>query len=232
MTSDKCKSLLETTLNTRDLGGYSSAVSGNGLKLWRILRSDVQNYPSERDICLLKENGILTIIDLRGERDVQRKPSGFADREDFVYINIPIEEGSGIPESVDAVSGSYLAIAESKNMAQVFRTIASASGGVMFNCTAGKDRTGVVSAVILGLCGVSEQDIVSDYLITKESSKERFEMIHANFPEIDMNIVIPQERYMLGFLELLKAKYGSIRKYLTAIGITDEEKERIVSKLL
>ena len=98
------KSLLETTLNTRDLGGYQSELCGKRLKSWKILRSDVQNYPSDNDISLLKKHNISTIIDMRGKKDVLRKPSGFADKEGFVYINIPIDEGSGIPESVDVVS--------------------------------------------------------------------------------------------------------------------------------
>ena len=136
------KLLLETTLNIRDLGVYHSVLHGKQLRPWRILRSDVQNYPSENDIRLLTERKICTIIDLRGEKEVQRKPSGFAGREGFTYHNIPVEEGSGIPESVDAVSDSYIKIAESERMAEVFCAIAMAPDGVMINCTAGKDRTG------------------------------------------------------------------------------------------
>lgn len=226
------KSLLETTLNTRDLGQYQSEISGKRLRLWSILRSDVQNYPSDNDISLLKKQNILTIIDMRGKIDVLRKPNGFADKEGFAYINIPIEEGSGVPESVDVVSDSYMNIAESKNVAQVFKSIASASSGVMINCTAGKDRTGVVSAVLLGICGVSEADIVADYMLTKTYNKERFELILKNFPDIDINIVIPSEQYMVGFIDLLKAKYGSFRNYLIAIGVTRDEIESIAAKLL
>lgn len=232
MNIDIPKSLLETTLNTRDLGGYHSKVSGKPLQLWRILRSDVQNYPSENDIRLLTEHNVQTIIDMRGNQDVMRKPSGFAERPEFTYIHIPIDEGSGIPACVDEVSKSYLRIAESKNISRVFRSIASASSGVMINCTAGKDRTGVVSAILLGMSGVSEQEIVFDYMLTKACSKERFDLIHQNFPDIDMNIVIPKERYITEFLNQLNAKYGSFQKYLTAIGLAPDEIERIQSALL
>lgn len=226
------KSLLETTLNTRDLGSYQSALSGKRLNPWRILRSDIQNYPSENDLRLLKSHNILTIIDLRGEKDVLRKPNGFADKKDFTYIHLPINEGSGVPESVDKVSESYMAIAESRSMVSVFRTIASASGGVMFNCTAGKDRTGVVSAILLGLCGVAKEDIIYDYMLTKFCNQERFEQIHKNFPDIDMNIVIPHERYIIEFMVRLKAEYGSFESYLTALGLTGTEIEAIRAKLL
>ena len=226
------KSLLETTLNTRDLGRYQSMISGNQLKTWQILRSDVQNYPSVNDVFLLKKHRILTVLDLRGTNDVKRKPSGFANQDGFLYINIPIDEGSGIPQSTDVVSESYLKIAESPNMPCVFRAIASAPEGVMINCTAGKDRTGVVSAVLLGLCGVSDEDIIRDYMLTKTYNRERFELIHRNFPEIDMNIVIPSERYMKEFLEMFIAKYGNFRDYLTAIGIKKEEIDHIAVNLL
>ena len=232
MYAEQPKSLLETTLNTRDLGVYRSAMTGKRMRLWRILRSDVQNYPSENDIRLLTERKIRTIIDMRGEKEVQRKPSGFAGREGFAYRNIPIEEGSGIPECVDAVSDSYIKIAESRRMADVFRAIAMAPDGVMFNCTAGKDRTGVVSAVLLGMCGVSDADILADYMHTKTYSAERFALIHENFPEIDMRIVIPSERYMAEFMARLRGKYGGFPEYLAAIGVTAAEIYAIMAKLL
>ena len=225
------KSLLETTLNTRDLGGYKSVLDGKILEKYRIFRSDVQNDPSEKDIDFLKEHNISTIIDMRGEKDTTRKPSGFVDRESFTYINIPIDEGSGIPESVDQVGASYLEIAQAKNMPRVFKAIANAEGGVMFNCTAGKDRTGVVSAVILSLCGVSREDVIRDYLITKECNRERFELIHKNFPEIDMNIVIPSERYMQEFLHEIDTQYGGTEEYLLSIGVTEKEIQKIIHKL-
>lgn len=225
------KSLLETTLNTRDLGGYRSVSDGKILENFRILRSDVQNHPSEKDLDFLKEHNISTIIDMRGEKDTTRKPSGFVDQEGFSYIHIPIDEGSGIPESVDQVGASYLEIAQAKNMPHVFKAIANAEGGVMFNCTAGKDRTGVVSAVILSLCGVSREDVIRDYMITRECNRERFELIHKNFPAIDMNIVIPSERYMQEFFQKMEVQYGGVMKYLLSIGVKEEEIQKIIHKL-
>lgn len=225
-------SLLETTLNTRDLGVYFSQSHRKPLKAWRILRSDVQYHPSDRDVELLQHQHIETIIDMRGEKEVLSKPSGFSGRTGFTYIHTPIDEGSGIPASVDAVSASYMNIAESRNMAQVFKAIAAATSGVMFNCTAGKDRTGVVSAILLGLCGVSEEDIVSDYMLTKVCNQARFDLIRQHYPDVDMNIVIPHERYMKEFLSMLYAGYGSYRGYLLAIGVHADEIDRITAMLL
>lgn len=225
------KSLLKTTLNTRELGGFRSN-TGRFTVSGKIFRSDVQNYPSEEDIDFLKRMKITTIIDMRGIKDAQRKPSGFAGVEGFTYVNIPIEEGSDVPESTEAVPESYLSIACAANMPDVLKAIAVAPEGVMFNCTAGKDRTGVLSALLLGLCGVSREDIVFDYMLTKECNAERFELIHKNFPDIDMNIVIPHEEYMYGFWKLMDEKYGDVERFLESIGVTGEEQAAIKGKML
>lgn len=225
------KSLLETTLNTRDLGGYRCVTDGTYLKQHRILRSDVQSNPSENDINFLKSNEIRTIIDLRNEEEALLKPSGFKKLDGFTYISAPIEEGSGIPESVDAVSASYLNIAEAKNMPLVFKSIANATSGVMINCSAGKDRTGVVSAILLTLCGVSKEDVISDYMVTKICNQECFQLIHKNYPEIDMNIVTPNERYMREFLQLLEQYYGDAKNFLHTIGVSDQEIASVIAKL-
>ncbi len=225
------KSMLKTTQNTRELGGY---VIRDGLATKRnsLWRSDVQNYPSEEDFELLKERGITTILDLRGDKDIARKPSGFANVEGFTYINCPIVEGSGVPESVEAVPVSYMKIAQAENMAKVFCTIANAKSGVMFNCTAGKDRTGVVSAILLLHAGVSDEDIIENYVLTREYGRERLELVHKNFPEVDMNIVTPREWFMEEFLKLFRAKFGTTEEYFKNLGLSEEEIEHIREKLV
>lgn len=225
------ESMLKTTQNTRELGGY---VIRDGLATRRnsLWRSDVQCYPCEEDVVLLKERGITTILDLRGEKDVARKPSGFANVEGFHYINYPMDEGSGVPESVEAVPVSYMAIACAANMPKVFRTIAEAETGVMFNCTAGKDRTGVVSAILLMHAGVSDEDIIENYVLTREYGKERLELVHKNFPEIDMNIVTPREWFMEEFLRLFRERFGTTEEYFRNLGLGREEIEKIRQKLV
>ncbi|MGN0602003.1 MAG: tyrosine-protein phosphatase [Oscillospiraceae bacterium] len=224
-------SLLETTMNTRDLGGY---ICDGGVTTQKevIFRSDKQNYPSEKDIRYLLQCNITTIIDMRGNDDVLQSPSGFVGREGFLYHHIPIDEGSQVPESVEAVPGSYMEIAGSANMQRVFRTISEAPFGVMINCSAGKDRTGVVSAILLMLCGVGSEDIVFDYMKTKECNKERFAFYHKLLPEVDMNIVIPREEFMYEFLRLFKDKWQEPRNYLRQLGLSDSEIDSIIAKMV
>ncbi len=227
---DKPVSLLKTTQNTRDLGGYRTK-DGALTKEEVLLRSDVQNYPSEEDYDYLKKHRITTIIDMREANDVARKPSGFAEKEGFEYYNFQIEEGSGVPESVAAVPKIYLNIASAKAMAKVFRCIANAKLGVMFYCTAGKDRTGIVSAILLLHAGVSDKDIVDNYVLTKEYGRERLKLVHKYYPKVDMNIVTPCEMFMEEFLRLFREKYGDTENYFRIMGLSGKEIQMIQSKL-
>ena len=229
---NKPYSLLETTLNTRDLGSYRIDGSENYTKCGKIIRSDAANHPSEKDIEYLKNSGITTIIDTRSSNEKERKPHGLSSVDGFDYFDIPIVEGSGVPESAEAIPESYYKIAHDENISKVFKAIAYAKGGVMFGCTAGKDRTGVISALILWLCGVRKSDIVYDYMRTKENNKERFELVHQRFPEVDMDLVIPNENNMISFMRMIEESYCSIGKYFSAIGVDDSEQKSIKKRLI
>ena len=227
----KAASLLKTTRNTRDLGGHPAA-GGRVTVPDRIWRSDRQENPDPEDIALLRSKGITTIIDMRTEEDNLTKPSFFRSLEGFTFLNYPIIEGDTIPESVEAVPGSYMNIACSENMPRILKAIADADTGVMYNCAAGKDRTGVVTAILLMLCGVSDEEITADYMLTKECNRERFELLRKRRPDLDMNIVIPRESYIRDFMDLFRERFGSVNGYFACIGLSEETKQKLLARLL
>lgn len=227
----KAASLLKTTRNTRDLGGHPAA-GGRVTVPDRIWRSDRQENPDPEDIALLRSKGITTIIDMRTEEDNLTKPSFFRLLEGFTFLNYPIIEGDTIPESVEAVPGSYMNIARSENMPRILKAIADADTGVMYNCAAGKDRTGVVTAILLMLCGVSDEEITADYMLTKECNRERFELLRKRRPDLDMNIVIPRESYIRDFMDLFRERFGSVDGYFACIGLSEETKQKLLARLL
>lgn len=224
------KSLLKTTQNTRELGGYRTK-DGGITKYNSLLRSDVQFELCAEDIAFLKEKGITTIIDMRGEKDAIRKQSGFEGLKGFEYSNCQIDEGD-VPDSVDAVPESYMRIACAANMAEVFKKIANAKQGVMFNCMVGKDRTGVVSAILLCHAGVSDTDIIENYILTKEYARERIYSMRNRFPRLDMNIVIPRNEFMEEFLRLFRERYKSTDHYFRELGLNETEIKKIYKKLV
>lgn len=223
------KSLLESTLNTRELGGYG--YDGGLTKTGKVLRSDRICQPTERDIEYLRRHDITTVIDLRTDEDAGSSPCGLTAENGFYYHHYPVEEGGYVPETTDDVVPSYLAIARAANMPKVFRAIAGAPKGVIFNCWAGKDRTGVTSAIILMLCGVSDKDIIENYMLTKTYSEKLWEMIRQYRSEDDMKIIIPEEQYIRGFIEGFRREYGSAEKYLKNLGLFDEEVDSVRRKL-
>ena len=97
-------SLLETTLNTRDLGG---TLTKDGLIINSncIIRSDYNSIlpPSQNDINYLISNKISTIIDIRSYKEIKSTKNHFESLNNFKYFNYPIEEGSEIPKTIDDV---------------------------------------------------------------------------------------------------------------------------------
>ena len=225
------KSLLSCSHNTRELGGIKTA-DGGITRYGVFWRSDTLSVPTAEDIEKLRKNHITTVIDMRTEAERLRAPCGLADTAGFEYHHFPIAEGSGVPESLEAVPLSYMTIASAENIGKIWRTMAEAEGGVIFHCTAGKDRTGVVSAIILMLCGAEHDAIVEDYTVSREYNKKRLEAFLAAHPEVDRNIVLANEKSMNRFIDLFKKRYDSAEKYFEAVGLTSRYAEMIQNKLI
>lgn len=108
-----------------------------------------------------------------------------------------------MPESTAHVTASYIRMVDAQ-MERILSTIEAVDTGVMFFCTAGKDRTGVVSALLQHRAGLSREMIVADYLRSGENLKERLAAYAAQHPEVDPVIYTPQPAYMERFLDWLE----------------------------
>ena len=181
-------SLLKSCRNTRSILPDSL----------RYLRSDVPATISSDEIKWLLENQICTLVDLRSQEEQQRKPCPLRDHPDFVYHSLPVSGGNAVPPSPDEVSVSYAAMVD-EQMERILRTIEAAEHGVLYFCNAGKDRTGVVSALLLKKLGFDEEYIIQDYLRSGENLREMLEK-YADDAGIDLEIITPQRRYMEEFL--------------------------------
>ena len=84
---------------------------------------------------------------------------------------------------------------------RILQAIDEAETGVMFFCTAGKDRTGVVSALVQLRAGLTREAIIDDYLSSGENCRERLAAFASLHPEIDPAIYTPQRAYMEAFLD-------------------------------
>jgi protein tyrosine/serine phosphatase len=159
--------------NVRDLGGLPT-VDGGETKWRAIVRSDILSRLTEQGRAALLDYGIRTVIDLRSPEQVAQEPSVFttdtAAAAGITYLNLPVEEyyphvGALISQAQSRAEVYCITIDHySRNTANILRAIAHAQpGGVVIHCHAGKDRTGVVAALLLGLAGVADDLIAEDY---------------------------------------------------------------------
>jgi len=182
-------SLLASTANTRLLIENS----------FRYVRSDAVCELSEEEIAWLIENDITTIVDLRTGDEAAHRPCSLKDHEGFQYINIPVSWGSTLPASPDLVHASYLKMVDA-TMWDIISIIENAKTNVLYFCHAGKDRTGVVSALLLLRQKASWEEIIADYMRSADYLKEQLKAYCEKNPSVDINIITPKAIYMEQFL--------------------------------
>ena len=101
--------------------------------------------------------------------------------------------------------------------------------GVMFHCSAGKDRTGITAALLLDLMGCHEYDIVKDYSESYENNIEINEELAKMMENEEAKQYLKSSpRYMMELLDYLREHYGSSKEYLLQIGLKNEEIEQLI----
>ena len=169
------------------------------------IRSDVQDRLSEADIDWLLAHDVRTVVDLRALNEAQKRPCPLEEHPAFVYYHMPVSTGDIVPLCVEDVPRSYMAMADEK-MDEIIRLVENAPTNVLYFCNAGKDRTGVLSALLLRRMGASRQEIVDNYLITAENLREMLAEFVAKRPELSLHVVTPRAWYMETFLDRIEAR--------------------------
>lgn len=166
----------------------------------KYVRSDVPTYISEDEKKWLYENNITTIVDLRTDEERIRKVCPLSKDKRFTYYCMPVTGGNAIPKSVDDVSKSYIEMVDIK-LQDTIDFMMKVNSNVLYFCNAGKDRTGVISAILLWKTGMSMEYIIDDYMKSKLNLKDMLETYAEQNQEIDINIITPHERYIKEFLD-------------------------------
>jgi protein-tyrosine phosphatase len=241
----------DACFNFRDLGGYRTG-EGRFVRWQRLYRSDALHRLSEQDVETFAAMGLRTVIDLRSKTEVDdhgRAPD--APDRDWHHVPMlddiklaptdPAEEPLELREPMAPGEG-YLLMAENfaPSIAQVFELLSEESRyPAVFHCTAGKDRTGVLAALILEVLGVADETIAEDYGLTELARERTMAWITVHEPDyaayldqipVEFRIATPEK--MLGLLERLRAKYGSVPEFLAAIGVPLPRLDRLRDLLL
>lgn len=227
----------DSVLNFRDLGGYRT--KGGRTTAWRrLFRSGELHHMTERDIFRLKEEiGLTSVIDLRSSNLVQLLGVGPLDEVGVKYYSIPfviiIDSNDdkekalfkGLSNSGEVYSYRIRNKEYGRRIIEALEIIADPKNHpLVFYCNAGKDRSGILAAIILGVLGVADEDIIEDYALTALYMAEfnnrwlndpRTADDHKNLPKYQLT-ASPESMAVL--LSTLKREYGSVRGYLEAQG--------------
>ncbi len=166
----------------------------------RFIRSDVPAALTEDERQWLLDHDVTTLVDLRTPAERAQKPCPLEQDPTFCYHSLPVTGGNAVPPSPDKVTASYIAMADER-MDAIIDTIMNAKTNVLYFCNAGKDRTGVVSAILLSKLGVGRQAIIEDYILSGSNLKDELRVFADRNPGIDLNVITPQAEYMHEFLD-------------------------------
>ena len=229
------------THNTRDLGGYKKN-DGQITCEGQLLRSDGLQNLSDEDIERLYLYGVRVIIDMRSVGEISQSKCAMKDYKDVKYYHIPLldhihseSDGLDFPPSL---SEMYIDLYENskKNISEVLRVILNNPDScVLYNCMAGKDRTGIISALMLMLSGVEDDDVIADYSATEDYlidfivNRKKFLSNHKiNIPEY---LFMAPANEMELTIKWLYENYNTIYEYLLSLGLSEQEIKTLKSKL-
>jgi protein-tyrosine phosphatase len=232
----------EGCFNFRDIGGYLNQ-DGKRVKKGLYFRAGRQDRMTEKDIVQLSDLNISTQIDLRKQEEVLDQGRGPLEDMGANYINIAVipEGGSDKLNKLvgdTGISGKrYLGYLEfgPTSWLRLFGILADEENlPVLLHCTAGKDRTGVSTAFLLSVLGVSRDIIEADYLLTNLDTERQADFIESTvgYPEgynreKMISIAGVPKDAMKDFLDGVESKWGSVVEYLEKIGITQEQMDQV-----
>jgi len=183
--------------------------------------------------------GIAKVVDLRSPSEVAAAPNPFRDPGGPAYVNVAIVDDANMRRLGEAADmfERYLMMLERRSEAfrDVFNAVAEADGAVLFHCFAGKDRTGLVAAMLLSLAGVPDEHIGADFAETDVQLAAKYDRwISEAAPErkesMRDELRCPPER-ILGVLDHLRRNWGGVAGYLEAAGVPAASIDQVASLL-
>ncbi|GAA4964672.1 protein tyrosine phosphatase (PTP) superfamily phosphohydrolase (DUF442 family) [Nonomuraea thailandensis] len=224
--------------NFRDVGGYP-ALGGRSVRWRRLFRSDAPSGLSGDDRTRFASLGIRTVVDLRRTYEVERQ-GRMPDLDGVAYRHIDPghrEWHASYRPGADPAryfADRYLDLAEegAHGLAETIRVIAAEeSGPVLVHCVTGKDRTGVVCALVLALLGVPDDDIDADYALSARANVRYAAWARRNRQAVLPGFASPPGSVRL-FLAGLRAVHGTVEAYLIGAGLGADELAALRTHLL
>lgn len=257
------KTLIKSLPNIRD---YSKYTNSEGLNLipYKLIRGDCLNNINKKEFIKLNKY-IKVIIDLRTSKEISKSPDKYLDEFlDIKYYNISLTDEEffkeiGLYDNIDTFINNYSIdefnivlkqmysqfITNDKSISsfkKIFKIILeNVNNGIYYHCVTGRDRTGILTAVIMLALDFSEKDIINEYLLTnklrKKFNKNRIkyakkEKKSKEYIQKLIRFSIVDEINIITFLSAIKKRYESYNSFLTHIGLNDKNISILKNSLL
>jgi protein-tyrosine phosphatase len=232
--------------NARDVGGYPTA-HGGLIRRQALIRSDSLHHLPPEGRSVIYDYGVRTIIDLRLAHELERNPSPFATHQPGAqprYLNLPLHDVAtdALIDAADSTVDVYIIILEQSKdyIASIIKAVAESiqEGGVLVNCHAGKDRTGIIVALLLSVAGAQRESIAQDYALSEVMLEPRYiEWVQAQIKLNGRQPAKPSQAQtrpetMYAMLDYLDQEYGGVEGYLQVSGVTQADMAQIRKHLI
>jgi protein-tyrosine phosphatase len=245
--------------NYRDLGGIKTK-DGQQIKPHMLIRGTTLFEPGLSALVVLKNDyNLKTIVDLRTNKESQEKPDESIEGVDFYHMPIIDEAVAGISHEkkvrsmktlvmMPPMTELYVQMVTKENLENLVKvlkfilTLPVDKYSVVFHCTAGKDRTGVVAALLLSFLGVDRTTIIHDYLLTNSRINFKGNLAYLGLLLAKLNYklahkikhyFLAERDYINAALNQLEKDFGSLDKFFQVkLGFSEKEKIDILNKLL
>jgi protein-tyrosine phosphatase len=233
--------VLVGAFNFRDLGGHATA-DGRRIRSGRVFRSNsLQELTADDVKVVLEKLELRTVIDLRGPEEIAGAGIGPLEGQGLRYENLPLlDERVATAGDVADLGQRYRTYLHSygvKSLVQALTVIADGDAHpLVFHCSAGKDRTGVLAAMVLGCLGVPADEVVADYCAMQEERRRLADFLrrrpgYADLADHDP-ILDSRPETMREFLRVLDEEYGGPGRWALASGLAESDLEGLQAALL
>jgi protein-tyrosine phosphatase len=248
---------IDTGHNVRDLGGYPSS-EGRTVRWRHLFRSGVMSRVAGEDVAALRALGIASICDFRTNDERVRRPTVWHEHEgsptelyardyDFSGGSLFTLFESGTltaPEMHDTMIGVYreLPFEQAEAYRAMFTRIAAGQVPLLFNCSAGKDRTGVAAALLLHMLEVPHHIITQDYLETNifleklasfMATEPKYKLLVESQYEVALPLLRAEAEYLEAAFAAITARHGTVAAYFAdELGISPADQDNIRARLL
>ena len=257
---------LKKLFNTRDLGGFFTD-DGRKIKKGKLIRSGKLSKIPPQTVEALKNLGVNTVVDLRIFTEIEQAPDTLWEGVKYVHQPLLCTATPGITrdksmritmmkearriKSEFGTADNYMAATyrsilfneePKRHLTLVLREIIENEGCVLWHCSGGKDRAGIVAMLVESLLGVSEEDILADFMASARFQRKKFFWNRvaiytipatSRFKKILLVMMAAKPRFLLEPINEIKQKYGSVVNYCKQeLGVTDVDIEKMKAKYL